>query len=84
MFEHAICHAVALKLSFHNAAEGDSWRQEKGARGQAYAAWEQCRAWLYLRGELKEFMTKGQYLISWYDAEVRGARHTLGMEPLDV
>lgn len=63
MIEIVICHAVAMNLSYYNAAEGDSWRQEAEARQKAWDAWQECAAWL-VQHELKdEFLKAGGYLI---------------------
>ena len=80
MFEHAICHAVALTLSFHNAAEGDDWRNEQSARWRADSAWEECRSWLYRRGELKEFMGEGNYLLPGYATEAAAAERSINSQ----
>lgn len=59
-----ICERIANTLSFHNAAEGDMWRQEREARDRAYEAWRQCRAWLYREGLLDDFLRRGRYLMN--------------------
>lgn len=59
----AVCDAVANRLSFYNAAEGDSWRQEAAARNVMWGRWNECRKWLDDLGIYREFMSRGGYLI---------------------
>ena len=66
----ALCNNVANKLSFHNAAEGESRRQEAKARDEAYEAWRQCRLWLFETHNLVNFLRAGNYLISGLQDEV--------------
>ena len=63
MIELVVCDAVATLLSFYNAAEGDSWRNETEARGRAWSAWFKCEKWLTDQGLYEEFRQRGNYLI---------------------
>ena len=62
MLELVICDAVANRMSFYHAAEGDSWRNERAVRDATWAVWLKCRNWLDDQGLLKDFMRSGGYL----------------------
>lgn len=61
--ELAVCDAVANRLSFYNAAEGDCWRNETTARNAMWSMWFDCLKWLEKHGIAHEFMSNGSYLI---------------------
>ncbi len=56
--------AVARQMSFFEAAEGDSWRQETDARQACRDSWKRCREALVEAGLLDEFKRTGGYLVS--------------------
>ena len=58
-----VCDEVANRLSFHNAAEGDTWRAEESQRTLMWSAWICCEAYLRRSGLYREFRRAGSYLI---------------------
>lgn len=70
--KYVVCERVASSVSYYRAAEGDSWNKEREARERAESAWRRCRLWLYGRGELRDFIQRGGYLM-FTQSEMDGA-----------
>lgn len=58
-----ISHAAAERLSYYNAAEGESRNTERRARDYARIHWKLARVELRQAGLYDEFMAAGNYLI---------------------
>ena len=60
---YAAADDAAMRLSYYNAAEGDTWRDEQGLRRRAEEDWKTFRDQLLLMGLYDEFMNQGNYLL---------------------